>query len=163
MDGELFCDGGVIAVNPSPHGGTWAWVLVERDFPTAKGSGVVLPEHYGLPKVTNNLTELVAAVQALDTVGPKWDGVLWTDSKVTLHRLTDGQGFAGIPQALRLQVLALRRQRKWSVRLVGGHPTKAELACGSKANGTPTSVWNQWCDHRCRQLAERFLNEREGL
>lgn len=171
---HLYCDGGVIGRNPSAHGGTWAWceiaerskdwVLFDHD------SGVVCPSDpsslspgttvsWWPPKpITNNVTELWAAVHALTAAGRGWDGVLHTDSKVTMLRLTTGTGFGGVPQWLRLLTLGLRRGRRWKVELVGGHPTKDELLAGTlRRNGLPASKWNVWCDERCNQLAKEFL------
>ncbi len=155
---ELWCDGGVILVNPSPNGGTWAWVFLRNGQRAQHGSGLILPELFGIPKITNNLSELYAAVRALEFAGAGWPGTLWTDSLITLRRLTTSSRFRGIPQWLRLRVLDLRRGRKYDVQLCGGHPTKKDLRHGMLArNGLPCSQWNDWCDRECTRLAGEFL------
>jgi hypothetical protein len=153
---ELFVDGGCIGRNPSPHGGTWAWAYIVDGKLEKKKSGIVTPLQIGLPVVTNNFTELYAALQALDQY-PNFDGTLHTDSQVTLFRLLDGESFKGIPQHLRLRCLRLRRGRKWHARLVAGHPTKKELLDGIRQrNGLPASQWNALCDRMCTKRAEEF-------
>ena len=156
---DIYCDGGVIQSNPSPHGGTWAFCWVDGDQLLQQASGLLLPTEMGLKKITNNFTELYAAFRGITSVPKNWSGILWTDSKVTMHRLTNGQSFANIPQWLRLEALHVRRQpRRFQVKLVGGHPTRKELLAGCRADGTPVSVWNQWCDQECQRLAKEFLH-----
>jgi ribonuclease HI len=166
-DPPVYCDGGVIAVNPSPHGGTWAWLaLGEADGRWRQESGLVLPWEppFGEGKavmagpITNNQMELYAAVMALEAVPKGWAGILWTDSQVTLARLLGGCSFAGIHPSLKQRALDLRRGRKWTVKLVAGHPTRKELAAGTRErNGFPVSRWNVWCDEECQRLAREFL------
>lgn len=155
MNAELFTDGGVCGRNPSKVGGTWTWVLVEEDVLVRQASGIVTPEDLGVAAVTNNQTELLAAVRALDAVGKEWRGVLWTDSEVSWFRLQESKRFNGVPAWLRLWTLELRRQpRQYQVKLLGGHPTKKDLERGHRRDGTPVSSWNVLCDKRCQQLAK---------
>ena len=156
----IYADGGVISRNPSKLGGTWCYVWVD-----AKGNqlqysrGIVTPEEAGLDSITNNYTELLAVVKALQSVNKDWRGVLYTDSKVTLTRVTVGHSFKAIPNAMRLEVLSLRRGRGWQVSLLGGHPTKDELKQGFKRkNKLPVSKWNVFCDEQCKQLAKEFVS-----
>jgi ribonuclease HI len=162
---HVYCDGGVIERNPSPIGGTWAWVAVSCGRKVDDDSGLIIPGQTKLlpkgdpivelgHKITNNFMELFAAWQALNR-----PCVLWTDSEVTKHRLTAGRSFAGIPQWLRLKILDLRRTGLWTVELVAGHATKAELEAGISKRGHPTSKWNSWCDARCRLEAETYLKK----
>ena len=65
---QIFCDGGVIGPNPSPIGGTWAWCWVHDDVMIKHEYGVVEPCDLGLTKITNNHTELLAAVRALESL-----------------------------------------------------------------------------------------------
>ena len=156
---QLFVDGGVIKQNPSPFGGTWAWCLVEDGEKVEGRSGVILPEDLGTKKkvVTNNQTELLAAVQGLSALPLTWAGTLFTDSKVTLHRLLGSPSFNGIPQWLVRKTLELRRNRKWTATLVKGHPTRIEAENGRTKRGTLVSPWNKWCDDECKRLAKNFL------
>ncbi len=120
----LFCDGGCIGRNPSTIGGTWAWCLISpQDELLEQSSGIITPEKAKMPKITNNLTELLAAVEALSSVVSQWDGTIYTDSKVTYHRLHGSSAFTGIPLWLRQKTENLRRGRRWKVQLLGGHPS----------------------------------------
>lgn len=176
---ELWCDGGVVKKNPSPFAGTWAWIALDGDGERVKGdSGIVTPAYLNLPTVSNNVTELLATVKALQWVACGWTGTLFTDSLVTKRRLTDGQSFNGVPQWLRVQALELRRSRRFEVVLVGGHPTQKELSQGFRpwvhrcpdggvflsgsAGRIPVGPWNVWCDQRCKQEAKRFMKTTNG-
>lgn len=155
MTALLYCDGGVIGPNPSRLGGTWAWCLVAGEDIIRHGSGVLTPEDWGGP-VTNNATEAVAALMALESMPPGWKGVLHTDSLVTLRRLQTHPP-RKLEPIIRNRVLALRRRGGWGVALVAGHPTRLELKNGRRErNGLPTSKWNCWCDEECTRLTRLF-------
>lgn len=150
---SIFCDGGVVNVNPSPIGGTWAWVAVDGLVSLSKASGIITPKEMGLHTISNNLAELYAAVMALEAT-PEFAGTLYTDSKITMHRLLESTSFKGIPLPLRKRCVDLRRERKWTICLVAGHPTKEELAVGySKRNDLPVSPWNVMVDRMCQEAA----------
>ena len=153
---NLYADGGVIKINPSPFGGTFAWCLVENERIIRHDSGVVEPLDIGLPAISNNLTELLAVLMAL-TANPDFTGTLWTDSLVTLNRITTGKAFKNIPNSMRLKALEIRRDRKWQAHLLKGHPSKSELARGMSKNGYSVSKFNVWCDKKCGELATNFL------
>lgn len=166
---DLYTDGGVISCNPSPLGGTFAWCLVDDDGVIRYGSGVILPREIGKLKVSNNVSELYAALAGLSCLRytePVWSGTLYTDSSITLRRLTEGKKFSGIPAKMRLQCLELRRGRRWVAKLVKGHPTQAMLtkgyACNVAGKQVPVSIWNVWCDKKCRKLASKFLEVLEN-
>jgi ribonuclease HI len=163
----LYADGGVISRNPSPIGGTWAWCLVQTDGDNEgqmrTGSGVIpATEGYG-GSVSNNVSELVAAVSALESVPAFWRGTLCSDSQVTLGRLFLGWPLRGVPEPLvkRLRRVQLRLQDDLEhvrSQLLQGHPTKADLERGAGAKrGLPVSQWNVWCDRRCGELAAEYL------
>lgn len=156
---KIYCDGGVIGSNPSKVGGTWAFCWVdENDCLVNHGANVITPEGMSTRTVTNNQTELLAAVMALSSVPEGWSGTLFTDSLVTLHRITDGVGFDNIPGWLDARTRLLRNGRRYKAGLVGGHPTKAELLTGRKRrNGLPVSHWNAFCHDLCQKEAEKFL------
>ena len=157
MNASLYVDGGVCGRNPSKIGGTWAWILVEDAILVKQASGIVTPEDIGVAAVTNNQTELLAAVRALDAAGKEWQGILWTDSQVTKYRLEDSKSFEGVPSWLRLWTLAIRRQpRRYRIKLLGGHPSLQELEQGCRRDGTPVSKWNVFCDEECQRLAKSF-------
>lgn len=156
---HAYCDGGVIGPNPSRMGVTWAYCWVGAgDVRLSAASGVVEPADFGMEKLTNNHSELYAAVRCLEALGPDWRGTLHTDSLVTLNRLVRRQpGFENCPQWLINRTLAVRRHRKWDVLLVAGHPTKDEIRTGfARRNGLPVSQWNVLCDKLCTAAAGRF-------
>ena len=121
---DLYVDGGVIQSNPSRLGGAWAWCLVDRDRIVRRDSGIIEPGDMGVALVTNNQTELLAAVRGLEAMSSDWAGTLYTDSKVTLARLQGGERFNGVPNWLRIRTLELRRKRRWVVALVAGRRTQ---------------------------------------
>lgn len=149
---NLYTDGGLVGSNPS-HAGTWAWALVDGTGQlVTQRSGVIRTGWNGLTRITNNVTELLAAVHGLESL-PNWQRVtLWTDSAVTACRLRYSTRWNGIPDLLRDRAKRARL-RASSVVLLGGHPTRAELAEGSRA-GVPVSPWNVYCDQLCRQAAK---------
>lgn len=153
----LYSDGGIIGRNPSTLGGTWAFCKIQSGKMLDSKSGVVTPLENKVEKITNNFTELFAATKALLTIDKEYPTTIFVDSAITLHRLTTSQRFAGIPNWLRLLTLDLRRNRRWKVELVAGHPTREELKNGFTANGSPVSKWNQWCDLECKRLAREFM------
>lgn len=154
---SIFCDGGCIVKNPSIYGGTWCYVLVEDNKSISTASGIILPNDVGLPAITNNLSELFAALKGLAAAPTGWQGALYTDSLITLRRITTGEKFNGIPQKLREKTLELRRGRKWQGILLSGHPTKAQLEIGIGRKGRPVSKWNVYCDQECKRLATEFM------
>ena len=153
---QLFSDGGLVGANPSPVAGTWAWCLVGDGKLIACDWGLIYPDDLGLPAVTNNVSELYAAVRGLEanpTVG-EW----LTDSQVTLRRLTKGGKFKGVPAWLVDRSAKVRKRRvenRWKATLLAGHPTRAELASGfARRNRHPVSVWNVLCDQLCGRAAK---------
>lgn len=157
---NIFCDGGVIGPNPSPLGGTWAFSWEDE---SKQSAGVITPDDLDVAKITNNQTELLAAVKALSSVSEGWKGTLFTDSMITMYRLTTSDSFKNIPNWLRLKTLKLRRLLRPKVVLIGGHPTKEELAIGKlKRNGFPTHRLNVWCDEECNRLAKWYKEKIYG-
>lgn len=162
---NLFSDGGVIGRNPSPIGGTWAWVFVKEDEKIYQDWGILVAEPG--KTITNNYTELFAAVQALNFVAwmKGWNGILHVDSLITKHRLEASESFAGIDEQLERMARQLRRIRP-TIKLLAGHPTKADLAQGYqvKKNGRsyPVSKWNKWCDDQCKRLARELVRRVPG-
>jgi ribonuclease HI len=162
----LYCDGGVIRVNPSPVGGTWAWIAVDAAGMRLGAASGVIPAPPG-GTVSNNLSEFVAAVRALESVPPEWTGTLYTDSNVTRGRLMDGWALNGLPPewiargAAALQRHTRAGQRTFRAVLLQGHPTAADLAAGVGAKrGLPVSAYNVACDAECTKLARAYLGER---
>ena len=145
---ELWTDGGVIQVNPSPVGLVWSWVLIEDGKLSACDWGKLTPEEIGMPTCSNNNAELYAAVRGLEYMEDCSAFTWYTDSQVTIRRLTERTKMKGVPEWLALRTKALRRD--WNVVLVAGHPTKAELKAGkANRNGHMVSKWNKLVDELC--------------
>lgn len=163
---EVYTDGGVCRVNPSPHGGTWCFVRVDADgFMADVTGGIVLPEALGVPAVTNNQTELLAAVLALESLPAGWGGTLCTDSQVTVYRLTrEKPRFRGIPASLERRCRDARQRAGPGFRavLVVGHPTRCQVANGQNRFGRPASRWNVLCDETCSRLAREHMARLEA-
>lgn len=158
---RLFTDGGVIKSNPSEYGGTWAWCLVQDDdIKVEVGSGIILPEEMGVRAVTNNMSELYAAIMGLEAMVEGWCGTLYTDSKVTMYRLMNSDSFKGIPTKLVGRCLKLRRNRKWKIAHIGGHPNRKALQEGVDSRGLEVSPHNVWCDKECKRVAQKYMEER---
>jgi len=153
---RLYTDGGVIGKNPSAIGGTWAWCLVSpaNQSRVNENCGTVLAGYLGLPTISNNVTELLAAVLGLEWLPGNMNVHLFTDSNVTLLRLTTGKGWKGVPEVLKARALAVR-PRVASATLLGGHPNKKELATGVRKDGFPVSIHNVYCDKLCNELAKK--------
>jgi ribonuclease HI len=161
----VYADGGVVLVNPSPHGGTWAYCWVDaagaRVF---EASGVLLPETVapGAEAVSNNDSEFFAVAKALASLPDRWSGPVYTDSRVTICRMRNI--LAGFPVNLSAAWTShaarlLGRLGPISWVLLDGHPTKAQLAAGIGKRGNPCSAHNVWCDQECGRVAE-FLRPR---
>ncbi len=154
---SLFADGGCITRNPSTLGGTWAWVAVNAaGVRVAERSGSITPADIGMGVVTNNVTELLAAVEALEAREPGWSGTLATDSGVTFKRLRrpEKAGMKGVPVELvaRLKA-AVKRAGRLTLLHLSGHPTAEQLRAGVGKHGLPVSVHNVRCDKLCTEAA----------
>lgn len=163
---NLYCDGGLLSANPSSQGGAWAWCQVDPfgKMATSKSS-IVIPADIGLPTVTNNLTELLAAVEGMSSLPDGWSGTIFTDSQVTLLRIQQSirqASLSGIPKWLAITLAGEKhRLGAYDVVLLGGHPTKRELLEGLTKKGVPCHKWNVWCDLECgrRVVAFRRANQ----
>jgi ribonuclease HI len=157
---DLYTDGGVIARNPSPIGGTWAFRTVDSTTGQVQYSAKNWFKARSGVAVSNNVAELRAMVEGLTWLlaAHPWErlGTVYSDSMVTLIRVFRAGQLNGVPTELvqRLQVIqksgALARLR-WV--LVKGHPTRAELAAGVSKKGLPVSIHNVACDRDCKHLA----------
>ena len=150
-----YIDGGLASANPSPHGGSWSYVLVGKDGDVAAyDSGLVRPADLGLETVSSNLMELIAAIRALQKLPAGWSGTAYTDSKVTWERLRNPKaGMRGVPAKV-LEELRAAQQRvgnRFQIILLEGHPSKAELSRGVGKGGQPVSRFNELCDRLCKQ------------
>lgn len=164
---QLFVDGGVIKINPSPIGGTWAARLLEAGQVLQESSGVITPEEARMPTVSNNLTEMLALVRGLELLPPDWRGTVFSDSQVTLGRAFMGWNWKNVPRwlydAFGAQATRLIHWKQINFVLLDGHPTKAQLEAGLGKRGHPVSEHNVWCDAACGEAARKFFELHEKV
>lgn len=155
---ELYCDGGLIGRNPSPHGGTWCWTLVNSRGKRVKyESGLILPREMGKKQITNNESEMYAVIKGLESVTKDWDGRVYTDSRVTFHRLVNRRG---IPSDWMKRLVKALNGRELKMRHIGGHPSRLALERGYDKRGLLVSAHNVFCDKMCQEEARKY---KEGI
>jgi hypothetical protein len=174
----IHADGGVLGLNPSKEGGVYAWRhldssgrVLRQDSGLALMPGepttvamlsdlpfVQVPAWHtnGQPVacVSNNMTEFLAVLCALEALPDGWSGDVCSDSGVTLGRLCGSYSLRNIPR-LWVERGARVRQRlgRLTPVLHQGHPTKADLAAGYGAKrGHRVSEHNVWADAECNRL-----------
>jgi len=162
----VYTDGGVIGKNPSRDGGTWAFVHVGGDGRLYRlEKGIVTPADVGLPTVTNNMTELLAMLHALEALPVGWSGSVYTDSQITLYRAMRPwtSKFDGITNGLRERLVAAReRIGHVTFHLLGGHPDRGDAAGTWKTTGVrlrdgrSCSKWNVMCDAACNEMVDQW-------
>jgi ribonuclease HI len=162
---EMYTDGGVVGHNPSKWGGTWAYRILHDGLVVAERSGFITPRQAQVPAVTNNLTEMLAVVRAMDDVPNDWMGMVLSDSQITLGRLFLGWKWKNIPDWLVNEFARMKiwhdHFAKWEHALLQGHPTKNELLIGKGSRGYPVSEHNVWCDKACGERASKWLEEHD--
>lgn len=170
MTWEVYADGGIIRKNPSRLGGTTAYRILEGGVVVREGGSVYSPEDLGVAEVTNNLTELLAVVEALHAYreaagGRALEGTVYSDSRVTLLRVFEAARLNGVPGWLAAELQGIQRGGLLAGAryvLLDGHPTRQQLEAGRGKRGNPVSAHNVWCDRRCGELAEAFLKGEVG-
>lgn len=160
----VYTDGGVIGKNPSPDGGTWAFVLIGGATTTfvLDRSGLVLPSDIGMDTVENNITETIAILLALETVPPGWSGTLYGDNLNSIRRAQEPKAIKKVvPQFIKDRMIAaVARAGAVEYVLLSGHPTKAELEAGVSKEGRPVSQWNIRADKLCCEQADLFRSKK---
>lgn len=153
----LYCDGGVVGRNPSLLAGTWAWCAVNESGERIIERGGFVPSPPGRP-VTNNHTEQIAIVLALEAMPDGWSGLVCSDSMIALGRVFMGWKTKNLPENIKQRAtVAMSRLGNVEPQLLQGHPTKKDLASGIGAKrGFPVSIHNVWCDHECGRQAKIF-------
>lgn len=161
---RVYADGGICRKNPSPFGGSWAFVYASwNDIALCERSGCVTPQDVGLETVSNNLTEFLALLFALEFLPKGWSGLVHSDSGCTVQRFRDNARCKGIPDDLVARKNAtLARLGTLTYVLLGGHPTRRELELGVRGDGKPVSPHNVRCDHLCGIEAAGLLVARAG-
>jgi ribonuclease HI len=158
---ELYCDGGVMAVNPSPYGGMYAYRILSDGEVVHEHAEIIFPYQAELPTISNNLTEMMALVCGLETLPIDWTGTVFSDSQVTLGRAFLGWKWNNVPEWLvkRFDNAKARlihwEQIQWV--LLDGHPTREQLLRGTGKRGHAVSAHNVWCDKACQMLVKQFM------
>lgn len=154
----LYFDGGVIGSGTSQEGGVWAFCAVdENDELVFYKSGF----HKTEGGTTNNHTEFIAAVNALEAMDAGWSGVLSGDSKITLGRLFEGWKCKNLPAEYVTRArMALARLGVVTPFHIDGHPTKAHLEAGVGKKGNPVSRWNKKCDDLCGEEKVKYAERK---
>jgi len=157
---SLYCDGGVIASNPSAIGGTYAYKLIFEDG-TERGQAAVLTPDLAGGTVTNNQTEMLALLKGLVELPADFNGTIYSDSQVTLGRVFHGWQWKNIPAWIcKLYQEQRARFTDWDAIgcvLLDGHPTRKQLQNGIGKRGNPVSEHNVWCDQACKEAGESYL------
>lgn len=149
----LYCDGGLVGNNPSPVGGVYAWCGVDKDDQRVIGGRGFVPAPEGRT-VTNNHTEQIAIIIALEAMPEDWRGKLYSDSKIALGRVFENWRKIGLPRNIieRTDRIRDKINRVHPIHL-DGHPTLKQLREGIGKRGNPVSKHNVWCDSVCTELA----------
>jgi hypothetical protein len=151
-----YTDGGVIGMNPSQDGGSWAFRYVAGGVPTWEQAGVVLLSELppSMPYVSCNLTEFLAILLAVEGLPGDSPVEVCSDSinAIDAFRYPDRKNWVPAHLWQRRVAEMARLDGRIGFKLLGGHPTKIELAQGFKdRNGLPVSEHNQWCDEAATQ------------
>lgn len=156
---HVYTDGGVVGRNPSDFGGTWAFVAVDsNDQEVFRSSGFHKTQGQA---TTNNHTELIAVIEALEAMPEGWTGTIVSDSQITLGRVFSGWRMKNVPEEYveRLRV-AKERLGKISGKHVDGHPTKAQLESGLGKRNNSVSKWNVLADQLCNDEIARVRGKK---
>lgn len=154
----LYCDGGILAEgsmsSSSNFGGAWAFVATDEDDEIVfSESGFIRLEDR---PTTNNHTEMYAAIKALESAPNGWNGILFSDSELTLGRLFKGWTLNNLPEDfIHRFKSALDRLGIVIGQHLKGHPTKKDLKRGYTLKGRPVSRWNKMCDDLCQQEVKK--------
>ena len=156
---HIYCDGGVLGRNPSKFGGTWAFVCVRDDEVVEEQSGVV--ETIPGRLFTNNWSEQIAIIKALENMPEQWSGVVCSDSKVALGRTFQGWKCNNLPSNIGKRMRScLKPLGKVTWQHVGGHPTKEDLHRGRNLSGDLVSKWNVRADELCNLEVKKYFESK---
>lgn len=163
---RVVADGGCRLKNPSDVGGMWAFRHIDDEGRVTRQSyGVILVEDvFPLTTVTNNLTETLALLLALEALPDAWNGLVCSDSQNAIRVFQNPNKDR---EHLTADVLArcravCKRLGKLSFKLLCGHPTKDEIRrmeAGETVvgeRGYPYCLHNVWCDTACRLAWHEF-------
>ncbi len=163
---SLYADGGVIKKNPSPFGGTWAFCGVNAAGERVIEQGGAVPTRDQAHPITNNQTEQIAIIKALEAMPEGWTGTIHSDSFTALSRVFENASVRNLPKSIQMRTHAAKaRLGKVNWVLMKGHPSQAQLAAGEAPSSggkrmLPVSAHQVWCDEECGRQSRLFLGER---
>jgi ribonuclease HI len=144
---KLYTDGSTIMKNPSPYGGTYAWIVVNSaNKAVMTGSGVYTPDKIGADVVTNNQMELVAILHGLQAARTKGHVIreIVSDSRITLGRLFDGWRLKNVPD--------------WMIEMMDN--TSLRGVRGTFVKGHSGDYWNEMADKMTNDEGVAFLQSK---
>ncbi|NJO82398.1 MAG: hypothetical protein HC828_05970 [Blastochloris sp.] len=160
----LYATGGTIGANPSPHGGTWAYVLVDaEDIAIGYQAGVLTPQVVGTTTISNQVSAFVALLAGLAALPIRWSGMVASPQEIALGRVCQGYALTGIPPVLvqrGQRVLQRFDPEALQPVLLAGHPTQEQLRAGAGAHGKPVSHHQVSCQMLCQHTAQIWREER---
>lgn len=159
----LYTDGGCISSNPSKHGGTIAVCFVDKSHKKIKEYARLFTCHdLKIKQITNNQMELLAIIEGLKRTEDDMTLHVCSDSIVSLGRVFMGYAMTNVPDWMQEELRAQKRRLvhwgKFTWELIGGHPTQIDMRRGSNRKGHRVSGWNQWCDNKCSNMAQYYLD-----
>lgn len=160
---ELYTDAGIVIGSPSVWGGSWSWILVNHGAIVSQDSGHLRPSHFGLETVENNLLETFALARGIAAMPNVFGmgGVVYCDNENAIRRQLNPRTakMKFVPDWLKDQLTTNAQRFKLDIRLLGGHPTKAELAAGKREDGKVVSRWNVLADKMCQAKRDELARE----
>lgn len=160
----LYATGGTIGANPSPHGGTWAYVLVDgADQEVGYQAGVLTPQVVGTTTITNQVSSFVAILAGLAALPAGWSGNVASPQEIALGRVCQGYALTGIPPVLiqrGQRVLQRFDPEALQPVLLAGQPTQAQIRAGVGTPDKPVSEHQVTCQTLCQQVAQVWREER---
>ena len=160
---EVYADGGLLAMNRI--GGVFAWCGVTASGHRVMSERACVLETKLKQPVTNNHTEEIAIIRALEAMPEKWSGKVYSDSNVALFRVFWNGGSKNRPWIIEERAKnAVKRLGKLEPKLLQGHPTETDLIVGiGERRGIQVSIHNHFCDIQCELEKKEFFEANKEL
>lgn len=164
---KVVCDGGLVAMNK--YGGTWAWtgvndlnrrIIGESGF--VEGPPSKQPDKSFTRHVTNNHSEQIAIVKALESMPDGWEGTVISDSRIALGRVFNRHTWSMKnlpPNILERTHAAMTRMGPGIKSLnIQGHPTEDDIRKGwGRHRNLPVLIHNVYVDWECERQREEYF------
>lgn len=156
----IFADGGLLGFKK--HGGTWAWCGVDKEGKRVLMYSGVMEEAKVGYVVTNNHSEQMAILQAIEMMPPGWSGNVYSDSFIALGRVFHGFRRENLPDEIHQRSMAaVKKLGTIKTGNLKGHPFEADLRAKKKqrtegSGFLPTSIHNYWCDKKCEEERDHW-------